>query len=69
MTKKDAEKIPFADKIKSSYYLDKHTEEKIVEIYINRMKRGQRPRKSAIVDEAIALLYKTEFSDKEPNKD
>jgi hypothetical protein len=58
-------KILFKDKIKSSYYLDKKTEEKIVEIYINRMKRGERPRKSSIVDEAISLLYKTEFGKRE----
>ena len=63
MTEKKARSktVPFADKIKSSYYLDKKTEEKIVEIYINRMKKGERPRKSNIVDEAIALLYKNEF--------
>lgn len=64
-TKKTPEKIEFKDKIKSSYYLDKKSEEKIVEIYINRMKRGERPRKSGIVDEAIALLYKTEFEKKD----
>lgn len=65
-TKKETpDKIKFVDKIKSSYYLDKKTEEKIVEIYINRMKRGERPRKSNIVDEAIALLYKTEFDKKD----
>lgn len=58
---KEKKPILFKDKIKSSYYLDKKTEERIVEIYINRMKRGERPRKSNIVDEAIELLYKTEF--------
>lgn len=61
-TKKKKEKILFKDKLKSSYYLEMKTEEKIVEIYVNRMKRGERPRKSSIVDEAIALLYKTEFA-------
>lgn len=60
--KKPSKSVPFADKIKSSYYLDKQTERKIVEIYINRMKKGERPRKSNIVDEAIELLYKTEFA-------
>lgn len=60
-TKKPPKKIEFKDKLKSSYYLDRKTEEKIVEIYINRMKSGERPRKSTIVDEAIALLYKQEF--------
>ena len=64
-TKKDTSKQAFKDKLKSSYYLDIKTEEKIVEIYINRMKRGERPRKSAIVDEAIALLYETEFAKKD----
>lgn len=59
--KKPPKKIEFKDKIKSSYYLNRKTEEKIVEIYINRMKSGERPRKSSIVDEAITLLYKTEF--------
>lgn len=61
-TKKPPKKIEFKDKLKSSYYLDRKTEEKIVEIYINRMKIGERPRKSSIVDEAIALLYKSEFN-------
>ena len=60
-TKKPPKKIEFKDKLKSSYYLDRKTEEKIVEIYINRMKVGERPRKSSIVDEAIALLYRAEF--------
>jgi hypothetical protein len=55
------EKVEFKDKIKSSYYLDKMTEERIVEIYIKRLKRGQRPRKSNIVDEAVKLLYEKEF--------
>jgi hypothetical protein len=63
MTKKKEtkEKVEFKDKIKSSYYLDKMTEERIVEIYIKRLKRGQRPRKSNIVDEAVKLLYEKEF--------
>jgi hypothetical protein len=61
-TKKPLKKIQFKDKLKSSYYLDRNTEKKIVEIYINRMKIGERPRKSSIVDEAIALLYKSEFN-------
>lgn len=60
-TKKTPKKTLFKDKIKSSYYLDKKTEEMIVEIYINRMKHGERPRKSNIVDEAITLLHKKEF--------
>ena len=62
VTKKQPKKIEFKDKLKSSYYLDRNTEKKIVEIYINRMKIGERPRKSSIVDEAIALLYKSEFN-------
>ncbi len=60
--KNKLESINFKDKLKSSYYLEKKTEEKIVEIYINRMRQGTRPRKSSIVDEAIALLYTTEFN-------
>ena len=63
--KKEKASVEFKDKIKSSYYLDKKTEERIVEIYINRMKRGERPRKSSIVDEAIMLLYNTEFDIKD----
>lgn len=63
--KKEKTPVEFKDKIKSSYYLDKKTEERIVEIYINRIKRGERPRKSSIVDEAIMLLYNTEFGIKD----
>ena len=62
---KKTEKILFKDKIKCSYYLDKKTEEKIVEIYINRMRRGERPRKSTIIDEAVALLHKKESGNEE----
>jgi hypothetical protein len=51
----------FADKIKSSYYLDRKTEERILAIYIKRLhKNGKRPKKSTIVDEAIELLYQKE---------
>jgi hypothetical protein len=66
MTKKknESSKVEFKDKIKSSYYLEKITEEHIVEIYIKRLKEGLRPRKSNIVDEAIKLLYNTEFGKK-----
>ncbi len=66
--KETPKKVAFADKIKSSYYLEKITEERIVEIYINRMKTGQRPRKSNLVDEAIQLLYNTEFGTKNTKK-
>jgi hypothetical protein len=53
--------VPFKDKMKSSYYLNKKTEEHIIEIYIKRLKEGSRIRKSGIVDEAVELLYNTEF--------
>jgi len=49
-------------KIKSSYYFNAEVEERIVKIYLNRIQKGLRPRKSAIVEEAVALLYKTEFA-------
>lgn len=62
--KNESSKVEFKDKIKSSYYLEKITEERIVEIYINRFKEGLRPRKSNIVDEAVKLLYNTEFDKK-----
>lgn len=67
MAKKKAEepaepqKAEFKDKIKSSYYLDKLTEERLVEIYIKRMKAGGRPRKSQLVDEAVQLLHEKEL--------
>lgn len=64
MAKKDIAKLSaadFKDKIKSSYYLDIKTEERIMEIYMKRLKEGNRPRKSQLVDEAIKLLYIKEF--------
>ena len=61
MTNQEVKKIEFKDKIKSSYYLEKETEERLVEIYIKRMKKGNRLRKSNLVDEAIKLLYEKEF--------
>lgn len=61
-SKKEASsKTEFKDKIKSSYYLDKLTEERLMEIYIKRMKAGQRPRKSQLIDEAVALLHQHEI--------
>lgn len=51
----------FKDKIKSSYYLDIKTEERIITLYMKRLKEGQRARKSQLVDEAIKLLYDKEM--------
>jgi hypothetical protein len=67
MTKKKEapEKVEFKDKIKSSYYLDKKTEERLMELYIKRMKDGQRPRKSQLVDEAVLCLYEMEIGKKD----
>lgn len=48
-------------KLKASYYLEVETEQRIMEIYMKRLKEGNRVRKSNIVDEAIELLYKKEF--------
>jgi hypothetical protein len=59
--KQEPEKIEFKDKIKSSYYLEKKTEERLVEIYIKRLNASQRQRKSHLIDEAVALLHKKEF--------
>lgn len=58
MTKK---KVHFTDKIRSSYYLDPKTEERLVQVYIKRMKEGERSRKSGLIDEAVKLLYEHEF--------
>lgn len=67
MTKKKQEeqvepqKVEFKDKIKNSYYLDRLTEERLVEIYVKRMKEGERPRKSRLIDEAVQLLHEKEI--------
>ena len=50
-----------AGKLKASYYLEVETEQRIMEIYMKRLKAGNRVRKSNLVDEAIELLYKIEF--------
>ncbi len=55
---KDAEAVT---KTKISYFLDKKTEDQIAAIYIKRMQAGEKPKKSYIVEEAIALLHKKEF--------
>lgn len=55
------EKVAFKNKIKSSYYLDKKTEERVVEIYLKRLNEGKRARKSTIIDDAIELLHKKEL--------
>ena len=60
MAKKEAI-AEFKDKIKSSYYLDIKTEERIMALYMKRLKEGQRARKSQLVDEAIKLLYDKEI--------
>jgi hypothetical protein len=59
--KLDSKKPEFKDKLKSSYYLDIKTEERLVEIYLNRLKQNQRQRKSHLIDEAVALLHKKEL--------
>ena len=58
---KDTKAVAFKDKIKSSYYLDKKTEEQIVAIYLKRLKEGQRARKSNIIEDAVELLFNTEL--------
>lgn len=66
MSKKESsKKVEFKDKIKSSYYLDKKTEERIMELYIHRIKNGQRPRKSQLIDEAVLCLYEREIRKKD----
>ena len=61
-----ADKITaFKDKIKCSYYLKVSTEEMLMKIYINRLQKKERPRKSQLIDEAVECLYKTEFGTKE----
>ena len=56
--------IEFKDKIKSSYYLSIETEMRITELYMKRLREGERARKSQLVDEAIELLYETEMGKK-----
>ena len=48
-------------KLKASYYLEIETEQRIMEIYMKRLKAGNRVRKSNLIDEAIELLHKKEF--------
>ena len=62
--KKEPKKVEFKDKMKSSYYLERETERRLVEIYLYRMEEGQRLRKSNLVDEAVKLLYEKEFGKK-----
>ena len=65
-TKKETpDKIKFIDKIKSSYYLEKVTEKRLMELYIKRLNEGQRPRKSQLVDEAVLCLYNLEIGKKD----
>ena len=48
-------------KLKASYYLEIETEQRIMEIYMKRLKSGNRVRKSNLIDEAIKLLHTKEF--------
>ena len=64
----DKSKIPFKDKVKCSYYLNKSSEIKIAKICINRMEHGGRSSKSGIVDEAIDLLYNKECENDDGKK-
>lgn len=54
------EKAKFKDKLKSSYYIDPKTEERLMEISLKRAMAGKRARKSQIIDEAVELLYRQE---------
>ena len=59
------EKVEFKNKIKSSYYLDKKTEERLMGLYIKRMNDGERPRKSQLIDEAVLCLYMKEIGNQD----
>ena len=58
------EPVEFKNKIKCSYYLAKETEERLMELYIHRIKNGSRPRKSQLIDEAVLCLYNQEVGKK-----
>ena len=58
---KKRDEVAFDDRIKSTFSLDKETEDKIIDIYINRLRNNIRARKSEIIDEAINLIFNLEF--------
>ena len=64
----ELEDVDFKDKIKSSYYVSKETEERLMEIYVKRMKEGERPRKSSLIEEAVLTLHQKEFQKPASNK-
>lgn len=65
LKKKEPNTIKFKDKIKSSYYVEKKTEERLMELCIHRIKEGQRVRKSQLIDEAVLCLYEKEIHKKD----
>lgn len=48
-------------KIKATYYLNSDANKQFTEVYINRLKNDKKTDRSALICEAIKLLYKNEF--------
>jgi hypothetical protein len=48
-------------KIKATYYLNSEANKQFTEVYINRLKNDQKTDRSALICEAIKLLFKNEF--------
>ena len=49
--------VPKENKIKATYYLGEHENYLLTEIYINRLRSNNKADKSALICEAIKLLY------------
>lgn len=48
-------------KVKATYYLNPDANKQFTEVYINRLKNDKKTDRSALICEAIKLLYKNEF--------
>jgi len=48
-------------KLKATFYLDSDANKYLTEVYINRLKNDKKTDRSALICEAIKLLYKNEF--------
>lgn len=50
-------------KKKVTFYLDKNSEDLLIDIFVNRLKSSNKSDKSAIICEAIALLHQKDIDD------
>lgn len=61
-TEKSVEQVSVSSKIKATYYLTEDDHSALTHVYIKRLQNKQKTDRSALISEAIRLLYKKEMA-------